>query len=102
MMHGPINIRLLSAFEPVKQFFLSDSFYFDFMTDSFFSNLLLEIQFSGRVVGGIYTGWVGAGKWQSQWAVVCPCGAVRSPVGSGGGRVYISACAVWITVAYPD
>jgi len=24
---------------------------------------------------------------------VCPCGAVSSPAGSGGGRVYISACA---------
>ena len=24
---------------------------------------------------------------------MCPCGAVSGPAGSGGGRVYISACA---------
>jgi len=29
---------------------------------------------------------------------VCPCGAGRSAAGSGGGRVYISACAGGITV----
>ena len=30
--------------------------------------------------------------------MVCPCGAVRGPAGSGGGGVYISACAGGITV----
>ena len=29
---------------------------------------------------------------------MCPCGTVRSPAGSGGGRVYIGACAGGITV----
>ena len=29
--------------------------------------------------------WVGAGKWQSQQEVVCPCRAIRGPAGSGGG-----------------
>ena len=50
------------------------------------------------VSGRIVRGWVGAGKWQSQQEVMCPCGAVRSPAGSGGGRVYISACAGGISV----
>ena len=31
---------------------------------------------------------------------MCPYGGVRSPAGSGGGRVYISACAGGITVVY--
>ena len=31
--------------------------------------------------------------------MVCPCGVGRSPAGSGGGRVYISACAGGITLA---
>jgi len=56
----------------------------------------------GRIVAGLcgvfIPGWVGAGKWQSQYDVVCPCGAVRSPAVSGGGRMYISACADGITV----
>ena len=30
--------------------------------------------------------------------MVCRCGAVRSPAGSEGGRVYISACAGGIAV----
>jgi len=44
-----------------------------------------------QVVRGIYT-WLG---WSGEVAepIVCPCGAVRSPAGSGGGRMYISACA---------
>ena len=29
---------------------------------------------------------------------MCPCGAVSSPAGSGGGRVYIIECAGGITV----
>jgi hypothetical protein len=38
-------VMLCSAFEPVKQFFLSDSFVFDLVKfESFFSNLLLELQ----------------------------------------------------------
>ena len=37
------EIILLSAFEPVMQYFLPDSVYFVFMTDSFLSNLLLEL-----------------------------------------------------------
>jgi len=32
--------------------------------------------------------------------VVCPYGAGRSSAGSGGGRVYIIACAGGITVVY--
>jgi len=32
--------------------------------------------------------------------VVCPYGAGRSPAGSGGRRVYISACGGGITVVY--
>ena len=32
------------AFEPVKQFFLSDSFGFELMTESFFGHLLLDLQ----------------------------------------------------------
>ena len=32
--------------------------------------------------------------------MVCPCGAVGSPAGSGGKRVYISACAGGIIVVY--
>ena len=31
---------------------------------------------------------------------MCPCGEVRGPAGSGGGRVYISAYAGGITVVY--
>ena len=38
-------------------------------------------------------GWVGARKWQRQQEVVCTCWAFISPAGSGGGRVYIGACA---------
>jgi len=38
-----IAIRCI-ALEPVKQFFLSDSFGFDPVTESFFSNLLLELR----------------------------------------------------------
>jgi len=39
------NIVILCIeFEPVKQFFLSDSSVFDFVTKFFLSNLLLELQ----------------------------------------------------------
>jgi len=39
------NIAIMSiAFEPVKQFFLSDSFGFELMTESFFGHLLLDLQ----------------------------------------------------------
>jgi hypothetical protein len=34
---------LCSSFEPVKQFFLSDSFGFDLVTETFFNNLLLDL-----------------------------------------------------------
>ena len=48
--------------------------------------------------GVFIPGWVGVGKWQSQQEIVCTYGVSRSPAGSGGGRVYISACASGITV----
>jgi len=37
-------VIMCSAFEPVKQFFISDSFGFNLVTEYFFSSLLLEVQ----------------------------------------------------------
>jgi len=53
---------------------------------------------SGRIARGIYTWLGGSGEEAEPIGKLCPCWAVRSPAGSGGGMVYISACAGGITV----
>ena len=55
---------------------------------------------SGRIVRGIYT-WLGwSGEVAEPIGSSVPVRGNRSPACSGGGRVYISACAGGITVVF--